>query len=340
LLIIRQKYRGKNMFKVDIENTSDLNAPIPPLKEATENKDSKNEASEAEVENKDLGEDTQGLDSSNDKTDISADVSEKEEKPTKTSTPDKDKEKYWSKLKKEREEKVKLAEQLEQLQQEKLQMEQMLSQAINTGSTHYKNNVASELEMAQARLQLALENGDAAGVSRATADISKATHALNEASRIATFPKEEYSQEHLNQIRAKEYEDRLYSWLESNPEVDRNAPEYDEKLATSVLSFITKLDRKYQTGGKEHLIGSGSYYGMIDDYIDNLKMQDTSSASIPAKHFGAVRSRAPRESIPDPKTRELSDREKKAALAFGMSYERYRELLDQRNKEMRSKNGN
>lgn len=328
------------MFKIDIENTSDLNAAIPPLKEVAENKDSKNEASEAEVETKDLGQDTQGVYSSDDKSDISADVSEKEEKPTKTSAPDKDKEKYWSKLKKEREEKVKLAEQLEQLQQEKLQMEQMLSQAINTGSTHYKNNVASELEMAQARLQLALENGDAAGVSRATADISKATHALNEASRIATFPKEEYSPEHLNQVRAREYEDRLYSWLESNPEVDRNAPEYDEKLATSVLSFITKLDRKYQSGGKEHLIGSGSYYGMIDDYIDNLKMQDTSSAMIPAKHFGAVRSRAPRESIPDPKTRELSDREKKAALAFGMSYERYRELLDQRNKEMRSKNGN
>jgi len=328
------------MFKIDIENTSDLNAAIPPLKEVAENKDSKNEASEAEVETKDLGQDTQGVDSSDDKSYISADVSEKEEKPTKTSAPDKDKEKYWSKLKKEREEKAKLAEQLEQLQQEKLQMEQMLSQAINTGSTHYKNNVASELEMAQARLQLALENGDAAGVSRATADISKATHALNEASRIATFPKEEYSQEHLNQVRAREYEDRLYSWLESNPEVDRNAPEYDEKLATSVLSFITKLDRKYQSGGKEHLIGSGSYYSMIDEYIDNLKMQDTSSASIPAKHFGAVRSRAPRESIPDPKTRELSDREKKAALAFGMSYERYRGLLDQRNKEMRSKNGN
>ena len=328
------------MFKIDIENTSDLNAPIPPSKEATENKDSKEEASEAEVKTKDLEQGSQGLEGEDDKTDISADVSEKEEKPTKTSGLEKEKEKYWSKLKKEREEKAKLAEQLEQLQQEKLQMEQMLSQAINTGSTHYKNNVASELEMAQARLQLALENGDAAGVSRATAEISKATHALNEASKIASFPKEEYSQEHLNQVRAREYEDRLYSWLESNPEVDRNAPEYDEKLTASVLSFIKKLDRKYQTGGKEHLIGGSGYYGMIDEYIDNLKMQDTSSAMIPAKHFGAVRSRAPRESIPDPKTRELSEREKKAALAFGMSYERYLELLDQRNKEMRSKNGN
>ena len=326
------------MFKIDIENTSDLNAAIPPLKEVTENKDSKEEASEAEVKTKDLEQGPQGLEGEDDKSDIPQDATKLEEKAAKTSTPDKDKEKYWSKLKKEREEKAKLTEQLEQLNQEKLQMEQMLRQAINTGSTHYKNNVASELEMAQARLQLALESGDAASVARATAEISKATHALNEASRIASFPKEEYSEEQLNQVRAREYEDRLYSWLESNPEVDRNAPEYDEKLAGQVLSFIRKLDRKYQTTNKEHLIGGGGYYSMIDEYIDNLKAQDTTTT--PAKHFGAVRSRAPMESIPDPKTRELSDREKKAALAFGMSYERYRELLDKHNKEMRSKNGN
>jgi hypothetical protein len=326
------------MFKIDIENTSDLNAAIPPLKEVTENKDSKEKAGEAEVKTKDLEQGSQDLEGEDDKSDIPEDATKLEEKAAKTSAPEKDKEKYWSKLKKEREEKVKLTEQLEQLHQEKLQMEQMLHQAINTGSTHYKNNVAGELEMAQARLQLALESGDAASVARATAEISKATHALNEASRIASFPKEEYSEEHLNQVRAREYENRLYSWLENNPEVDRNAPEYDEKLAGQVLSFIRKLDRKYQTTNKEHLIGGGGYYSMIDEYIDNLKAQDTTTT--PAKHFGAVRSRAPMESIPDPKTRELSDREKKAALAFGMSYERYRELLDKHNKEMRSKNGN
>jgi len=328
------------MFKIDIENTSDLNAAIPPLKEATENKDLKDEAGEGEVETKDLEENTPALDSNADKTDIPEDAPKTEEKPTKTSAPEKDKEKYWSKLKKEREEKAAMAEQLEQLQQEKLQMEQMLHEAINTGSTHYKNNVAGELEMAQARLQLALESGDAAGVSRAAAEISKATHALNEASRIASFPKEEYSQRELNQLRAREYEDRLYSWLESNPEVDRDAPEYDEKLASQVLSFIRKLDRKYETTNKGHLIGGSSYYGMIDEYIDNLKAQDTSPANMPAKHFGAVRSRAPRESIPDPKPRELSLQEKKAALSFGMSDDRYREILKLYPKEMRSKNGN
>jgi len=327
------------MFKIDIENTSDLNAAIPPLKEIAENKDEKGEDKEVQAPIKESEEATQTLDSNADKSELPVDAQEKEEKPAKSSTPEKDN-KYWAKLRKERAEKAAMAERLEQLQQEKLQMEQLLHQAVNAGSTHYKNNVTSELEMAQARLQLALESGDAAGVSRATAEISKATHALNEASRIATFPKEEYSQEHLNQVRAREYEDRLYSWLESNPEVDRNAPEYDEKLASQVLSFITKLDRKYQTTNKAHLIGSGSYYSMIDEYIDNLKSPDISPAHVPAKHFGAVRSRTPMEGVPDPKTRELSEREKKAALAFGMSYERYRELTDKHNKEMRSKNGN
>ena len=326
------------MFKVDIENTSDLNATIPPLKEVTESKDLKEEAGEAEVKTQDLEQGAQGLEGEDDKSDIPEDATKLEEKTAKTSTPDKDKEKYWSKLKKEREEKAKLTEQLEQLNQEKLQMEQMLHQAINTGSTYYKNNVASELEMAQARLQLALESGDAASVARATAEISKATHALNEASHIAHFPEQQDSNEHLNQARIKQYEDRLYNWIENNPEIDRHSPEYDDKLTSSVLSFITKLDRKYRVNNKEHLIGSSSYYSMIDEYIDNIKAQDTTTT--PAKHFGAVRSRAPMESIPDPKTRELSDREKKAALAFGMSYERYRELLDKHNKEMRSKNGN
>ena len=62
------------MFKVDIENTSDINAAIPPLKEVNENKDSKEEASEAEVEIKDLEQGSQVLDSNDDKTDIPADV--------------------------------------------------------------------------------------------------------------------------------------------------------------------------------------------------------------------------------------------------------------------------
>ncbi len=328
------------MFKIDIENTSDLNAVIPPLKEVAENKDEKGDDKEDQASDQATEQGLQTLDSKDDKSDIPEDTTGKEEKPAKVSTPDKDKEKYWSKLKKEREEKAQLAERLEQLHQEKLQMEQMLAQAINAGSTQYKNNVASELEMAQARLQLALESGDAASVARATADISKATHALNDASKITNFPQQQYSEEQLNQIRAKEYEDRLYNWLDNNPEVDKESPEYDEKVAGQVLSFIKKLDRKYQTTNKEHLIGSGSYYNMIDEYIDNLKAQDTPPMGIPGKHFGAVRSRAPMESIPDPRTRELSEREKKAALAFGMSYERYRELLDKHNKEMRSKNGN
>jgi hypothetical protein len=111
------------MFKIDIENTSDLNAAIPPLKEATENKDENGDDKELQAAVKEPEEDIQALDSNADKSDIPEDATKLEEKATKTSTPDKDKEKYWSKLKKEREEKAAMAERLEQLQQEKLQME-------------------------------------------------------------------------------------------------------------------------------------------------------------------------------------------------------------------------
>lgn len=325
------------MFKIDIESNSDATIN-PSLKEVTEDKDAAREVKDNEVVTRESEQDIKDSDNQYDASDILENTINEKEKSVKTVPPEKDR--YWSKLKKEREEKVQLTEQLEQLHQEKVQMEQMLAQAINAGSAQYKNNVASELEMAQARLQLSLESGDAASVARATADISKATHALNEAAKIGNFPETQYSEDYTNVAKAREYESRLYDWLESNPEVDKNTPQYDEQLAGQVLSFIRKLDRKYQTINKEHLIGSGSYYSMIDEYIDNLKMYDTSPERTPAKHFGAVRSRSPMESIPNPKTRELSDREKKAALAFGMSYERYRELLDKHNKEMRSKNGN
>jgi len=98
------------MFKIDIENTSDLNAAIPPLKEVSENKDSKEEAGEAEVKTKDLEQGSQGLEGEDGKSDIPEDATKLEEKAAKTSAPEKDKEKYWSKLKKEREEKAKLTE--------------------------------------------------------------------------------------------------------------------------------------------------------------------------------------------------------------------------------------
>lgn len=323
------------MFKIDIEgvNPDETQESLKEVSEAKDEKDREIKEDKEITEEHEVGKHSHVSD---DKGDRVEDIPEQEEKPAKTSAPDRDKEKYWSKLKKERAEKQQLTERLEQLQQEKLQMEQMLASAINTGSTHYKNNVASELEMAQARLQLALESGDAAGVSRATADISKATHALNEASRIAHFPPKEYSEEHLNQVWAREYEDRLYSWLDNNPEVDKNAPEYDEKLAGGVLSFIRKLDRKYETTNKGHLIGSSSYYGMIDEYIDNLKMQDN-SASIPAKHFGAVRSRVQSMPETDKTVRVLTPAEKRAALAFGQTDEQYLKHLAQYPKEMRLK---
>ena len=244
--------------------------------------------------------------------------------------------KYWAKLKKERAEKRELAESLEQQRQKNLQMEELLHQAMNNSSTHYKNNVANELEMAEARLQIALENGNAGDVAKATVEVSRITHALNDASKVNNYSQNP-NNDYATQLLAQEYEKRLYDWLDSNPELDKDASEYDQTLTNQVLSFIKKLDRKYELNNKKNLIGSSSYYSMIDEYLDNLKGQDNAPAA--ARHFGAVSSRKSAEAIPNRKPRQLTEREKKAAIVFGHSDEQYLAYQEQYNKDMRSKNG-
>lgn len=320
------------MFKVDIEDVTNANqSDILAQDNAVHEEEQKEEIDDnnSVIKDEHVPDEDNNNDQGIEEQEAEQPPKKKEEKPENN--------KYWLKLKKERAEKKELAEHLEQLRQEKQQMEQMLHQAINSGSTHYKNTMAHDLESAQARLQMALESGDGASVAKATADISKATHALGEADKITNFPENKNSEEYANQERAKEYENRLYRWLENNPEVDRNAPEYDEKIAGQVLSFIRKLDRKYETNNKGQLIGSSGYYSMIDEYIDNVTAQGSSLTPSPAKHFGAVRSRSPMESAPERKQRELSLQEKKAALSFGMTDERYLKELANYPKEMRLK---
>ena len=76
---------------------------------------------------------------------------------------------------------------------------------------------------------------------------------------------------------------------------------------------------------------------MIDEYLDNLREQGNAPPATAARHFGAVRSRKSAEAIPNKKPRQLTEREKKAAAAFGHSDEKYLGYLEQYDKDMRSK---
>ena len=63
------------MFTIDNENTSDLNAAIPPLKEVSENKDENGDDKEEQAAVKEQEQGAQGLEGEDNKTDIPADVS-------------------------------------------------------------------------------------------------------------------------------------------------------------------------------------------------------------------------------------------------------------------------
>jgi len=305
------------MLKIENENTSDLVNQDEELKEVEENETvGKPSTEENQVE--------ESVDTANV---LDEKVAKQENN------------KYWAKLKKERAEKKELAESFEQERQKNLELEEMLYQALNNSSTHYKNNVVNELELAEAKLKIALEEGNASDVAKATVDISRITHALNDANKINYSPQPSPSNYNNQANLAQEYEERLHNWLDDNPDLDENNPEYDKKLTDQVTTFVGKLNQKYKFNKKQNLIGSSSYYSMIDEYVDNLREQLTqpSNSANSAKYFGAVRSRNQAEIPVASKPRSLTESEKKAALAYGITDEQFLKYQKNYEQEMKGK---
>lgn len=248
------------------------------------------------------------------------------------------KDKYWSKLKKEREAKRELKEELDATRLEKAEMERMLRQSLNMGAAHYETAVASDLERAQGKLEIALEDGNAKDVAAATAEIARVSQALNEAQRATArrFPEEEaqYNVNDAANNHVQEAQVRMYEWFEANPELDKSTLEFDENLTKQVLPFITKLDNKMRATNKEYMIGSGDYYNLIDEYIDKLKSNHSNSVN---KHFGSVRGKIQDTNVQDKRPRQLTLQEKKAAIVFGQTDEQYLKYLEKYEQELRGK---
>ncbi|CAB4198302.1 hypothetical protein UFOVP1311_69 [uncultured Caudovirales phage] len=242
------------------------------------------------------------------------------------------KEKYWGKLKKEREAKRLLQAELDEMRLERIEMEKILRQSLNAGAAHYQTAVESDLAKAQASLEWALDEGNTKDVAAATAAISKATHALHEAQKATS---QKFPEENFNDPAAYEQaaQFRLYDWLESNPDLDKDSAEFDKNLTDQVFPFILKLENKMKATNKDYMIGSPQYYNVIDEYIDKLK----SKGSNGNKHFGSVRGKVQDTEVRVARPRQLTREEEKAARAFGHTDERYLQILDIMNNQEKGK---
>ena len=193
--------------KDKIEESSDAGTAV----------DSENE----EPDNREDAEDSKILQS----TDAASDNSEK---------------KYWAKLKKERKARREIAAKLEAVEQEKLAAEKLLHESFNANVNQYQQSLQSNLTVAEAKLQEALKSGNEADVSSAVTEISMIAQSLNN-SENTTPNNAAYNEEDIMHRQAQEHQQRLYSWLADNPELDKSNPEYDDSLTKEVMKFIPKV---------------------------------------------------------------------------------------------------
>jgi hypothetical protein len=236
-------------------------------------------------------------------------------------TPEKPKKKKrWSSLKQEREEKRQLLAEVESLRQQNSHTADLLNKSLTAGSSYYSEVAANSLDKAKANLAKALGEGDVDAVATATSDIAHATSIFNESKRIPSSQpnyNNPVQQDTARQDAAQQ--DVLYDWLDDNPELDKTSDGYNEGLTKQVLPFINKLENRLKRNNQMHLLASPNYFKLIDEYVDKLK----NNKEVQGKHFGGVRSRQQSSSLKDNKTIVLTPQQKKAAIAFNMTEEKY-----------------
>lgn len=64
------------------------------------------------------------------------------------------------------------------------------------------------------------------------------------------------------------YDQELFEgWLEQNPFMDVNSPDYDKTLSNEVTKYSDIIEGRYKRSGKGHLVGTAQFYDTLNDYI-------------------------------------------------------------------------
>ena len=206
-------------------------------------------------------------------------VVEEQEGSSDDTSPERIPEKRWQRLKKDREEKRILAAEIDYLSQKNAEMEYMLRQSLDVSKGHSNKVAEDELLRAKNYLTQALEQGDPKAVSDATYLISQATQRLSEIEKTKDFTN---SPPPSPTQFIRKSKDVLAEWLDSNPEVVPDTPEYNPRVAKLASGFIKKLENRLRNNKQEHLIASPEYFNVVDQYMDSIYESNT------PRYFGKV----------------------------------------------------
>jgi len=194
--------------------------------------------------------------------------------------------------------KISFEKRFKQVYSEKKQMEELLHQQYEENqrlqSMVQEKNITSVLlaedaldqrmERAKSVLKTAIDNGDTDLQVDAYAEFSRLQGEKNEinsykaANGIQSDRKQSQSQQMEPQYEERRYnqpqEERqpeptpeLSLWLNENPFMDANSPEFDQDMYNEVRGVDSRLARQYTKAGKKSQIGTQKYFDELNAYI-------------------------------------------------------------------------
>lgn len=221
---------------------------------------------------------------------------------------------------------------IEKIQAEKRiqELENLLTESLNANTYHYGKNVYNDLERAKIQKREAFKNGDMEGLIESDILLYKAINTVNELEKIADENKRvEASRVSIPENNANIYYEIAQEWLEGQPELQRNSPQYNRQLAKTVNNFVNNLDHKLQQEDQMDMYYSPDYFEMIDDFIDDVKTRQqntrpTSNLPLRSAHkdsyVGSVKNSYKGENIATPVTQiKLTAEERELCKALGQT---------------------
>ncbi len=195
-------------------------------------------------------------------------------------------------------------QQLEQLRHENERLKQYSETTNQAAMIHYDQSVKLREQNARKMLTQAIETGDVNLQVEATEELAGAKSEMKnlDAWRAQERmkqepqhnPEEYYQQQHQQQYqqpRQQQYETETnpetQEWIDSNPWIHKDSPEFDPELAEEVINYAAALDRRFIRTGQQDKIMTKEYYDDINRYIsgDAHKPQSTRTLNMKSSNI-------------------------------------------------------
>ena len=212
----------------------------------------------------------------------------------------------------------------QRLEQENYQLKNILDGTINNNAELYGRDLYNDLEKIKNIKKQAMLGDDPDLLIEADEVYQKTLYRVNEYEN--SMSKRSADNEVDNEVNQDEYLDQIkmtkaQEWIAEHPELIENSYSYDPKIQKELGSFIEEFDRELKVNGRENEILSDKYLSVLDEFVDNVKI-NKSSKGYTTSNVGGVRNNFQNGSSNSIKV-TLTEFDKNYAKNLGISEKEY-----------------